>query len=60
MGRRVRGVINGCNIFGGQKLANACSSVGGRIVVQQEKISTAERSWTSPFNALKEAIHYSL
>jgi hypothetical protein len=27
--------------------------------VQQEKISTAERSWTNPLNALQEAIHYS-
>jgi hypothetical protein len=32
--------------------------VGGRIVVQQEKISTAERSWTNPLTALQEAIHY--
>jgi hypothetical protein len=40
------GVINGCNIFfgggGGQKLAITCSFVGGRIIVQQEKISRAE------------------
>jgi hypothetical protein len=33
--------------------------VGGRIIVQQEKISIAERSWTNPLNALQEAIHYS-
>jgi hypothetical protein len=33
--------------------------VGGRIIVQQEKILTAERSWTKPLNALQEAIHYS-
>jgi hypothetical protein len=33
--------------------------VGGRITVQQEKISTAERSWTNPSNALQEAIPYS-
>jgi len=32
-------VINGCNIFWGQKLANTCSSVGGGIIMQQEKIS---------------------
>ena len=31
----------------------------GRIIVQQEKISTAQRSWTNPVNALQEAIHYS-
>jgi len=30
-------VINGCNIFWGQKLANPCSFVGGHIIVQQEK-----------------------
>jgi len=52
-------VIKECNIFGGQKLASTCSSVGGRIIMQQEKISRAERSWTNPFNALQEAIHYS-
>ena len=48
-----------CNIFLGQKLANTCSFVGKRIIVQQEKISTAEGSWTNPMNALQEAIHYS-
>jgi hypothetical protein len=26
-----------CNIFSGQKLANTCSFVGWRIIVQQEK-----------------------
>jgi hypothetical protein len=30
-------VIRGCNIFWGQKLANTCSFVGGRIIVQQKK-----------------------
>jgi len=50
----------GCNIFLGQKLANTCSFVGGRIIVQQEKISRAECSWMNPLNALQEAIHYSL
>jgi len=56
-----RGVIKGikgCNIFLGKKLANTCSFVGGHIVVPQEKISTAERSWTNLLNALQEAIHY--
>ena len=33
--------------------------MGGRIIVQQKKISRAERSWTNPMNALQEAIHYS-
>jgi len=53
------GVIKGCNIFWGQKLANTCSFVGGRIIVHQENISRAERSWMNPLNALQEAIHYS-
>jgi hypothetical protein len=33
--------------------------VGGYIIVQQVKISKAERSWTKTANALQEAIHYS-
>ena len=56
---KVRGVIKGCEIFWGQKLVNICSFVGGRIIVQQENISTAERGWTNPLNALQLAIHYS-
>ena len=52
-------VIMGCNIFLGQKLANTCSFVSGRIIVQQEKISRTEHNWTNPLNALQEAIHYS-
>ena len=52
-------MIKSCNIFWGQNLANACRFVGGRIFVAQEKISRAERSWTSPMNALQEATHYS-
>jgi len=55
---RVRGVIKGCNIFLGKKLANTCSFVGERIIVQQVKVSTAERSWTNTVNAFQEAIHY--
>ena len=39
-------------------MANTCSFVSGRIMVQQEKISRAERSWTNPLNALQETIHY--
>jgi hypothetical protein len=48
----------GCNNFLGQKLANTCSFVGGHIIVQQENISRAECSWTSPMNALQEVINY--
>jgi hypothetical protein len=48
-----------CNIFWGQKLANTCSFVGRRIIVQQEKNSRAEHSWTNPLNTLQEVIHYS-
>ena len=51
-------MIKGCNIFWGRKLSNTCSFVGGRFIVQQEKFSRAERSWTNPLNALQEAIHY--
>jgi len=51
-------VIKGCNIFFGSKIGKR-SFVGGLIIVQQEKISRAERSWTNPLNALQEAIHYS-
>ena len=52
-------MIKGCNIFLGQKLANNCSFVSGRIIVQQEKLLRAERSWMNPLNALQEVIHYS-
>jgi hypothetical protein len=38
------GEKKGCNILLGQKLANIFSFVSGRIIVQQEKISTAESS----------------
>ena len=31
-------MIKGCNIFLDKKLANTCSFVGGRIIVQQERI----------------------
>jgi hypothetical protein len=52
-------VIMCCNIFGGKTMANTCSFVGGRIIVQQKKSSRAERSWTNPLNALQEATYYS-
>jgi hypothetical protein len=45
------GVIKGCNIFWGQKLVNTCSFVGGSIVMQQDKMSRAEPSWTNLLNA---------
>jgi len=54
-----RGVTKGCNIFLFQKVANICNFVGGRIIVQQERILRAERSWTNLLNALQEVIHYS-
>ena len=53
------GVIKGSKIFWGQKLANTCSFVGGRNIVQKGKKSRAEWSWTNPMNALQGAIHYS-
>jgi hypothetical protein len=43
----------------GQKLANTCSFVGWRIIMQQEKISRAEHSWMNLLNALQEVIPYS-
>ena len=52
-------MIKGCDVLGGQKFVNTCSFVGGRIIVQQKKISRVERSWTNPLNALQEAIHFS-
>jgi len=51
-------VIKGCNIFWGSKIGKR-SFVGGRIIVQEEKISRAEDSWMNPMNVLQEAIHYS-
>jgi hypothetical protein len=59
MGQKLAGVIKCCNVFEGQKLTNKCSFVGGHIIVQQEKITRAERSWTNPSNTLQEAIYYS-
>ena len=53
------GVTKGCNIFWSKKLANTCSIVGGRIILQQQKISRTKRSWRNPLNALQEAIQYS-
>jgi hypothetical protein len=52
-------VKKGFNIFWDEKLANTCSFVGGHIIVQQEKISRAEHSWTNSLNALQEMINYS-
>jgi len=52
-------VLKGWNNFWGQKLANTCNFVGECIIVQQEKVSRTESSWTNPLNALQETIHYS-
>ena len=51
-------MIKGCNIFCGKKLAKTCSFVDGRIVVQQKKVSRAERSWTDPKDVRQQAIQY--
>jgi hypothetical protein len=48
----------GFNMLLCQKLANTCSFVGGHIIMQQEKISRAEHSWTNLLSVLQEAIHY--
>jgi hypothetical protein len=53
------GVIKGSNNCFWSKFGNTCSFVGGRIIMQQKKISRAERSWTNPLNVFQEAIHYS-
>ena len=53
-------MIKGCNIFLGQKLANTCSFVGRRIIVQQEIMSRAEDTSINPVNSLQEVNHYSL
>ena len=55
----MRGVINGCNIFWGQKLANTYSLWVGALSCNKKKISRAECSWMNPLNALQEAIQYS-
>ena len=47
-------MVKVCNIFLGKKLASTYSFVGGSIIMQQEKISTAERSCTNPLNALQK------
>ena len=52
-------MIKGWNNFWGQNLPNNCSFVGGRIIVQQEKVSRAECNRMNLLNALQEAIHYS-
>ena len=53
------GSDRGFNGFLGQKLVNTYSFVGRCIIVQQEKISRAERYQMNPLNALLEAINYS-
>jgi hypothetical protein len=43
----------------GKKFANTCRFVGGRIIMQQEKLLRVKCSWTNSLNALQEVIHYS-
>ena len=53
-------MIQGCNIFWGQKLQNTCIFLGGSIIMQQQKkILRPECSWTNQLNTLQEAINYS-
>ena len=47
-------MINICNIFGGQKLANICSFVGGRIIVQKEKNFESIRQLDQPVEYASE------
>jgi len=37
-------VIEGCNIFWGQKFAKTCSFVGGCIIVQKEKKKSRQQN----------------
>jgi hypothetical protein len=46
--------MKGCNIFWDQKLVNAYSFVGGRIIVQQEKNLESRTQLDEPANALQE------
>jgi hypothetical protein len=51
------GVMKKCNNFWGSKIGKNLQLLGGRIIVQQERISRAECSWTNPLNALQEVIY---
>ena len=51
-------MIKGCNFFGVRNWQTLAALWAGAIM-QQEKISRAERSWMNLLNALKEANHYS-
>jgi len=44
-------MTKGCNIFLAKKLANTCSFVGGRIIMQQDKVLKAKHGWMNPLNA---------
>ena len=55
----ITGVIKGCNIFWWSKNGKHLQLFGRAHCRAKEKISTAERSWTKPLNALQEAFHYS-
>ena len=52
------GCDKGLQILGGSKIGKR-SFLGGRIIVQQKKISRTERNWKNPLNSIQEAIHYS-
>jgi len=52
-------MIKGCNIFFGSKILKHLQLCGRAHYGATKKISRAERSWTNPFNALQEALHYS-
>ena len=51
-------MIKGCNIFLGSKTGKHLQHCGC-IIVQQEKLLRADRSWTNLLHVLQEAIHYS-
>jgi hypothetical protein len=52
----ITGSDKGFNIFGGQKLTNTCSFVGGSIIMQQEKISRTEILFQNPKNYSPEDV----
>jgi len=53
------GVIKVCNIFWGSEIGKHLQLCERAHYRATRKISRAERGWTSPLNALQEAIHYS-
>jgi len=53
------GLIEGCNIFWVKNWQTLAALWPGALTCSKKKISRAECSWTSPLNALQEAIPYS-